>query len=263
MKHVTLLLTVFFSLQLISAQTPLDTAVNFSVKDIHGNTLELFPILDEGNLVVIDFFSTSCGPCAFYAPEIQASYEHFGENGSNVFFMGICWGDDNAGVAHFDSLYGVTYPSVSGSQGGGNLVHNLYQIDATPTVILITPDRLIVENFIWEPTTLNLNAAITAAGGFPLGTDDHYPHTGNPVFFYPNPSAGKIYAAVESANSSKWHLEVHNLPGSLVYRSPAETAPAGKHLIMAGLGGLPGGIYFIRILKDDVPFSLNKVVLLD
>jgi thiol-disulfide isomerase/thioredoxin len=263
MKHVTLLLTFLLSLQLVSAQTPLDTAVDFSVKDIYGNTLALFPILDEGNLVVIDFFSTSCGPCAFYAPEIQASYEHFGQNGSNVFFMGISWGDDNAGVAHFDSLYGVTYPSVSGSQGGGNLIHNLYQINVTPTVILIAPDRLIVENFIWEPTTVNLNAAITAAGGSPLGTNDHLPVTGNPVFVYPNPSSGKIYVSTESAHSARWQVEAYNLPGSLVYRSPAETATGGKHLMMADMGGLPGGIYFIRVLKDDIPFSLNKLVLLD
>lgn len=41
------------------AQTTLDTAVNFAAKDIYGNTIELFDILDEGQMVVIDFFSTA------------------------------------------------------------------------------------------------------------------------------------------------------------------------------------------------------------
>lgn len=41
------------------AQTTLDTAVNFSVKDTYGNTLDLFEILDDGKIVVIDFFSTA------------------------------------------------------------------------------------------------------------------------------------------------------------------------------------------------------------
>lgn len=41
------------------SQTTLDTAQNFSVKDTYGNTIKLFDILDEGKIVVIDFFSTA------------------------------------------------------------------------------------------------------------------------------------------------------------------------------------------------------------
>jgi len=37
----------------------LDTALNFSVKDTHGDIYELYNILDEGKMVVIDFFSTT------------------------------------------------------------------------------------------------------------------------------------------------------------------------------------------------------------
>jgi len=36
----------------VKSQTTLDTAVNFSVKDVNGNTLNLFDILDEGKIVV-------------------------------------------------------------------------------------------------------------------------------------------------------------------------------------------------------------------
>jgi hypothetical protein len=42
-----------------SGQTTLDTALNFSVKDTEGNTLDLYDILEEGMIVVIDFFSTA------------------------------------------------------------------------------------------------------------------------------------------------------------------------------------------------------------
>jgi hypothetical protein len=55
------ILAGLFSLAFAAAtgQTTLDTALNFSVKDTYGNTLELFDILDDGNIVVIDFFSTA------------------------------------------------------------------------------------------------------------------------------------------------------------------------------------------------------------
>lgn len=42
-----------------SAQTLLDTAINFTVKDTYGSTINLYDILDEGKMVVIDFFSTT------------------------------------------------------------------------------------------------------------------------------------------------------------------------------------------------------------
>jgi hypothetical protein len=54
-------LTVFLAGIMVSgiSQTTLDTAQNFSVKDTYGNTIKLFDILDEGKIVVIDFFSTA------------------------------------------------------------------------------------------------------------------------------------------------------------------------------------------------------------
>ncbi len=56
-----LILTLFISMFAfaMSAQTLLDTALNFTVKDTYGNNIELFEILDEGKMVVIDFFSTT------------------------------------------------------------------------------------------------------------------------------------------------------------------------------------------------------------
>lgn len=57
-KLLFLVLGSLFALS-ISAQTMLDTALNFSVKDTYGEIYELYPILDEGKMVVIDFFSTT------------------------------------------------------------------------------------------------------------------------------------------------------------------------------------------------------------
>lgn len=51
-------MSVFFTVSVFS-QTTLDTALNFTVKDVSGVNWELFEILDEGKIVVIDFFSTA------------------------------------------------------------------------------------------------------------------------------------------------------------------------------------------------------------
>ena len=59
MKKLIFILFSAFTIASVSAQTTLDTAVNFTAKDVYGNTIELFDILDEGQMVVIDFFSTA------------------------------------------------------------------------------------------------------------------------------------------------------------------------------------------------------------
>ncbi|MCD4682718.1 MAG: hypothetical protein K8R86_05510 [Bacteroidales bacterium] len=59
MKKLLLIITVSLFVFALNAQTILDTALNFTVKDTYGNTIELFDILDAGQMVVIDFFSTT------------------------------------------------------------------------------------------------------------------------------------------------------------------------------------------------------------
>jgi len=59
MKKNLLFILFVFAIFQGNSQTTLDTAVNFSVKDIDGNTIELFDILDEGKIVMIDFFSAA------------------------------------------------------------------------------------------------------------------------------------------------------------------------------------------------------------
>jgi thiol-disulfide isomerase/thioredoxin len=149
----------------VQAQTSLDTAVSFTVKDVNGVTHRLNEYLDQNKIVVIDFFTITCGPCVTYAPQINASYEHFGCNTSNVIFLGINWGADNQGVTDFGNMYGVYYPEVSGTEGNGNHVVADYGVLSYPTVILIRPDSFIPEQYIWPPSTQHLDSVILSHGG--------------------------------------------------------------------------------------------------
>jgi hypothetical protein len=58
MKHTVLTILLSGFLMAGIAQTTLDTALNFSVKDTYEITFNLFDVLDEQMIVVIDFFST-------------------------------------------------------------------------------------------------------------------------------------------------------------------------------------------------------------
>lgn len=164
-KLSVVFLLIIFNITELKGQVPLTTAIDFTVKDLNSNTHHLYEYLDAGKIVVIDFFTTSCGPCQTYAAQISDAYDYFGCNQGNVIFLGINWGSDNHEVRIFDSIWNARYPSVSGLQGGGNRVVDSFQVQSYPTVIVITPDKNIATNYIWPPAYDSIVNRVTLAGG--------------------------------------------------------------------------------------------------
>ena len=55
MKKLYTILLLSLSLVNLNAQTNLTTAVDFTVTDVHGETHNLFSLLNEGKYVIVDF----------------------------------------------------------------------------------------------------------------------------------------------------------------------------------------------------------------
>ena len=143
MKKLYILLAfLFFGAGLRAQQTNLTEAVDFTVTDCHGQTYNLFEILDRGQAVFIDFFFYSCGQCQVISPYITGSYTQMGCNLHDVFYIEISYIDSDAVCQQWANEYGVEFPTV-GRDGGGNEVFDLYGIQACPTLVLIMPDRSI------------------------------------------------------------------------------------------------------------------------
>ena len=79
--------------------------------------------------------------------------------------MGIDKGNTNEDIIYFDSVYGIQYPNISGNDGGGNQVHLTYDIQATPTMVIIDPDRSILTKQIYPPSFNSVVDSILIAGG--------------------------------------------------------------------------------------------------
>ena len=159
MKNFLLIIFIFSLFFNVKAQCPITEAVDFTTTDIHGNSINLFEILDGGQYVLIDFFNTACGPCATIAPYIQESYESFGCNDFDIVFISIDKGNDNASCLEFGELNGINIPCISGQEGGGTEIHNNFQIPYVPLLILIAPDHSII---LQEITPINNALSITS-----------------------------------------------------------------------------------------------------
>lgn len=250
----------------LKAQTSLDTAANFTVKDVNGVTHRLNEYLDQDKIVVIDFFTITCGPCTTYAPLINESFTHFGCNTSNVVFLGINWGGDNAGVTEFGISYGVQYPEVSGTEGNGNHVVADYGVLSYPTVILILPDSYIAENYIWPPSTEHLDSIITSHGGVlsacntPLTPITKAPNSADQITsIYPMPAQSIITCT--TSVTAEGSLEICSLTGNTVIKRIAVSPGENAGIVTGSM--LPG--YYLLVLRnkrgiimDRKPFIIQK-----
>lgn len=172
--------------------------------------------------------------------------------------MGIDKGNSNAAVIQFDSTYGVHYPSVSGTQGNGNAVHWDYNIQATPTVVVIKPDRSIAIKQIFPPSTSNVVDSITQAGGVQqecLTAIDKI--NANEVKLYPNPVQSYLSVELNPAFDLK-SMTIYDLTGSSVGNLEIIGESGNKWIISTQ--NLPAGFYFVEVRTNKGEAALRKFI---
>jgi thiol-disulfide isomerase/thioredoxin len=113
-------------------------APDFTLTNDAGEEVTLSEM--RGQVVVLDFWATWCGPCKAAMPGVQELHEEFA--GQPVKILGVnCWeqGPSEAAVEYFRTEKNYTY----GLLLGGDAVAEAYKVTGIPTFYVIAPDGTI------------------------------------------------------------------------------------------------------------------------
>jgi cytochrome c biogenesis protein CcmG/thiol:disulfide interchange protein DsbE len=109
----------------------------------------------RGNVVMVDFYATWCGPCRVESPALSQVYREYQQR--DVAFVGIGLWDDPNELRRFDESLGVAYPTVRDDQG---LVAVDFGVSGIPEKFFLDREGHIVRKFVGPMTADDLRAVL-------------------------------------------------------------------------------------------------------
>ena len=108
-----------------------------------------------GEVVILNFWASWCGPCRAEAPELESTWQAYQDQG--VQFLGVDYRDDRAAGRAFVAEFDLTYPSVF--DPAGQLAFD-YELVGLPTTFVIGRDGRIVYKFTGRIDAAILGSAL-------------------------------------------------------------------------------------------------------
>ncbi|MHB1677285.1 MAG: peroxiredoxin family protein [Sulfuriferula sp.] len=138
-------LGIVLAIALYLGLTQKNKAPAVTMTDLSGHTIALNQL--RGQMVLVDFWATSCPGCVKEMPQLVKLYQHNHAKGFEMVAVAMNY-DEAALVRRFAADRGLPFPVVFDSQG--TVAHAFGDIKLTPTAFLIAPDGHIVEQTIGE-----------------------------------------------------------------------------------------------------------------
>jgi peroxiredoxin len=131
-KNLTLglLVTVFAATALASSGLEGKAAPDFALKSSTGENLRLSEY--RGDVVMINFWATWCGPCRQEMPLLDELYTRYERVGFNL--LGVNIDDDSRRAMQMIEELGVNFPVLFDAR---KEVSKLYEVDAMPVTVLV------------------------------------------------------------------------------------------------------------------------------
>lgn len=115
-------------------------APDFSVTDIDGNLISLKDY--RGKVVLLDFWSTTCGPCIAEMPNVKKVYDAYKGMGFDV--IGVSLDDDEAKLHEFLKVCDLPWRQIFTGEGWETPIRKQYNVRGIPSPWLIDGEGKII-----------------------------------------------------------------------------------------------------------------------
>jgi len=254
-----LILTLALLLASIGAKAQLGTAPDFTVTDIAGNEINLYEILDQGIIAVVDVSATWCGPCwsLHQSHALQDLHELYGPDGTNQVRVMFYEGDAGTTLEDLqgtgtntegDWLTGTTYPVINETPISLDL--GFWAASGFPTVHVIRPSDYEVVADTWDIFTLDGQvAAIEEGTGIDLGVVGVSELKAEDILLYPNPSQDIVTLNLGEINKQVTII-VSDVLGKVV-----RNFVSNNNTEVLDFSELEVGSYLVQVASEDSRFT--------
>lgn len=118
--------------------------------------------------MVLDFWSTWCGPCQMSMPHLEKVYEQV--NDKDVVVLGVCVWDDKAAYDKWVSVKKGIYTFATafdpaGRDNGASIANSLYNVGGIPTQYVIDQDGKVAATSVgYDEGDHRLETALSGLG---------------------------------------------------------------------------------------------------
>jgi len=116
-----------------SAVAPRAAAPDFTLRQVEGANLRLAE--QRGNVVLVNFWATWCGPCRVEMPHLNRIYDKYRSSG--FVLLGVNIDDDPAAAKALAGRLGLKFPVLLDTD---KKVVGIYDLNAMPATVLIDRD---------------------------------------------------------------------------------------------------------------------------
>lgn len=137
------------------------TASNFNINDIDGVNRDLFMELDNGNIVVLKFFTNWCGICNNTADEVVDIYNGYQTNGDPVVFWALDRdpNETNVQATTYRNNNSIPFPVI----GEASAVAAQFGVQYQPEYYIVRPDRSYVKQTNYSSMQTAVNEALASS----------------------------------------------------------------------------------------------------
>jgi peroxiredoxin len=138
----------------------------FTANDLDGKPQS--PDRFQGQVLLIDFWATWCGPCKGELPNVKAVYDKFHDKGFAI--LGVSLDEDKEALQKFVKDQNVPWPQLFDGKGWKNEIAQLYNVNAIPRTLLLDRQGVIRHVNLRGPALEKAVADLLAAAP-PAGTE--------------------------------------------------------------------------------------------